>query len=295
VNYLLHVAAVVIIYAILAEGSNFVSGHCGQISLCSAAFFALGGYSTAILTRDLSLSWLTALLVSQVAVIALACALSQALFRAPKSQFTMLSLLLNATVYYALASPGGLARGALGLHGIPPARFGSFAVVTPGRQLLMVLLLYAAVQYVVRAVSRAPLARVLHAIREDEAFASSAGKAVIAQKSRAFALMASLSVLAGSLYVPYASYVDPSLATLGESVLILTMMILGGAGSLRGPLVGAAVLVTLPEVLGFVGIPTASAANIRQILYGLALVGCMLWRPQGLIGEYAFGREARPK
>lgn len=294
-NYVFHVAAVAIIYAILADGINIISGRSGQMSLCSAAFFALGGYSTAILTREFSFEWWTALLTSEATVVALAYVLSQALFRVPSSQFVMLSLLLNIAVYYALASPGGLARGALGLHGIPSVQFGSVAIVTPGSQLLMVFLFYVAVRYIVHSVSRAPFARVLHAIREDEALAGSAGKSVAVLKSHAFALMAFLSVLAGSLYVPYASYVDPSMASLGESILILSMMILGGAGSLWGPVLGAAVLVTLPELLRFVAIPSAAAANIRQILYGLALVGCMLWRPQGLIGEYAFGREAKQK
>jgi branched-chain amino acid transport system permease protein len=80
-----------------------------------------------------------------------------------------------------------------------------------------------------------------------------------------------------------------------ESIFIVSIVILGGAGNIWGPVLGAIVLVILPEFLRFVGIPTSAAANIRQILYGLALLACMLWRPQGLIGEYAFGREAKPE
>lgn len=294
-NYIFYIAITATIYAILTSGVNVISGKCGQMSLCSAAFFALGGYATAILTKDCSLSWWIALLVSEACVVGLAYVLSQVLFRVPKDQFVMLSLLLNIAVYYALARPDGLTGGAMGIVGIPPIRLGHLAPVSPAAYLQTVLLFYLAVHVLLRRVFRAPFARSLQAIREDETFACIAGKNVLWQKSHAFALMAVLSVLAGSLYVPYISYVDPNIATLGESILILSMMIIGGSGSLWGPFAGAVVLVVLPELLRFVGIPFTVAANIRQILYGLALVGCMLWRPQGLIGEYAFGREPKSK
>ena len=74
-----------------------------------------------------------------------------------------------------------------------------------------------------------------------------------------------------------------------ESIFIISIVIIGGAGSFWGPVVGAVVLVTLPEALRFVGMPSSIAANMRQIIYGAALVACMMWRPQGLMGKYAFG------
>jgi branched-chain amino acid transport system permease protein len=75
-----------------------------------------------------------------------------------------------------------------------------------------------------------------------------------------------------------------------ESIFIISIVIIGGAGPLWGPVVGAVVLVSLPELLRFVGLPTGVAANTRQILYGGALVAFMMWRPQGLLGEYAFAK-----
>ncbi len=80
-----------------------------------------------------------------------------------------------------------------------------------------------------------------------------------------------------------------------ESVFLISAVIIGGAGSHWGPLVGMAFLIGLPEALRFVGLPGGIAANARQILYGALLVLAVLFRPQGLIGEYAFGREAKPK
>jgi branched-chain amino acid transport system permease protein len=78
-----------------------------------------------------------------------------------------------------------------------------------------------------------------------------------------------------------------------ESIFIISIVIIGGAGSLWGPVIGSVVLVSLPEILRFVGLPNSVAANLRQILYGALLVICMLWRPRGLMGKYSFSQESK--
>jgi branched-chain amino acid transport system permease protein len=143
---------------------------------------------------------------------------------------------------------------------------------------------------VVSLIVTSPFGRVLHAIREDEAFAKACGKATLLYKVTAFALSSALAAMAGALYAHYITYIDPTSFMVMESILVLSMVIIGGAGSLWGPLVGAIVLVTLPEALRFVGLPAAAAANLRQIIYGVLLVVMMMARPQGLVGRYAFGR-----
>lgn len=80
-----------------------------------------------------------------------------------------------------------------------------------------------------------------------------------------------------------------------DSIFIISIMIVGGAGSFWGPVVGAVVLATLPEILRFIGLPNSVAANIRQILYGGLLVVFMVLRPQGLMGKYAFGKGGAAK
>ncbi len=95
-----------------------------------------------------------------------------------------------------------------------------------------------------------------------------------------------IAALAGSLYASYISYIDPSTFSINESIFVLAIIILGGLASLRGSIVGAAFLILLPEFLRFVGFPDEIAAQMRQVVYGLLLVLLMLYRPQGLIGEY---------
>ena len=100
-----------------------------------------------------------------------------------------------------------------------------------------------------------------------------------------FALSAPIAAVAGVLYAHYLTYIDPNSFTVMESILILSMLIVGGAGTITGPLIGATLLVAVPELLRFVGLPTSLAADIREMLYGALLVLFMLFRPQGLIAE----------
>ena len=86
-------------------------------------------------------------------------------------------------------------------------------------------------------------------------------------------------------YASYVSYIDPTSFTLDESIFIISALFIGGTGNIKGPVVGALFVVLLPELLRFVGMPDAIAANMRQIIYGLSLILVMYFRPQGLVGE----------
>jgi branched-chain amino acid transport system permease protein len=143
---------------------------------------------------------------------------------------------------------------------------------------------------IVDRISSSPFGRVLRAIREDETFAQSLAKNTTAYKVTAFCVSAALAASAGSLYAHYVTYIDPTSFTVMESILVISMVIIGGAGSRWGPLIGAIALVTFPELLRLVGLPASVAANLRQILYGSLLVVMMMLRPRGLVGLYGFGR-----
>lgn len=131
-----------------------------------------------------------------------------------------------------------------------------------------------------------PWGRLLRAMRDDELATRGLGKNTRLAKVHAFAFACAFAGLAGVIYAAYVSYIDPSSASLDESILMLSMLLVGGAGNFRGPLVGAAVLIAIPELLRFAAIPDAVAANLRLLLYGLLLVVMVHLRPQGLAGEY---------
>ena len=178
----------------------------------------------------------------------------------------------------------------MGLPGIPqPVIFG-WHVSSHWSFLLLTGLLCVGTFWVCGRIILSPFGRTLKAVREDEVFTQAAGKNVTAYKILVFVIGAAMAGVAGVLYAHYISFIDPTSFTVMESIFIISIVIIGGAGSLWGPVVGAVVLVTLPEVLRFIGLPSSVAANIRQILYGGLLVAMMLWRPKGLMGEYAFGK-----
>lgn len=114
------------------------------------------------------------------------------------------------------------------------------------------------------------------------------GKDTIKHKLLVFIIGAFFAGIAGSLYAHYITFIDPSSFTVMESITILLMVIFGGMGSISGSVVGAVILVVLPELLRFLGMPSSIAAPMRQMIYGLLLVVLMLKRPQGIMGAYRF-------
>ena len=135
-------------------------------------------------------------------------------------------------------------------------------------------------------IQHSPYGRILKAIRTDELSAKALGRNTVTLKAWAFFLSAAFAGVAGLIYASYVSYIDPTSFTLDESIFIITALFIGGIGSkVWGPVVGATVVVILPELLRFVGFPDAVAANLRQIIYGLALITLMFVRPQGLLGD----------
>ncbi len=135
---------------------------------------------------------------------------------------------------------------------------------------------------------QSPFGRSLQAMRDDELAARSLGLPVRLLKIESFLIASAMVGVAGGMYAAYVSYIDPTSFTLDESILMLSMVIVGGTGNVRGPIIGAAVLIAIPEILRFLALPDAIAANMRLLIYGLLLILMMHLRPQGLAGKYRF-------
>lgn len=186
----------------------------------------------------------------------------------------------------------GLTRGPLGLPGIPqPELFGG-TINTHWEFIALTWLLALATFLICRRIVHSPYGRVLRAIRDDEVFAQAQGKQVAYYKLTVFAVGAGLAAIAGCCYAWYITFIDPTSFTIAESIFLVSIVIIGGLGNLWGAVVGAAILVVLPELLRFIGISQTYVANIRQIIYGALLVVMMFVRPQGIIGDPALGRQA---
>ncbi len=289
-QYVLHILTLVCIYNILAVSLEVLVGRAGFLSVAHAAFYGLGAYTSALLAVQAGVPFLVGNLAGVAVAVAISLVVSLPSLRVHDDYFVIATFAFQVILFSIFKNWMGLTQGPLGIPGIPrPVIFGWH--VTTHLDFLILAVAFACFAYfVVWRLTCSPFGRVLHAIREDEVFAKAVGKNTLYFKMTAFAVSAALAASAGSLYASYITYIDPSSFTVMESILIISMVIIGGAGTLLGPLVGAFVLVTLPEALRFVGLPDAVAANLRQIIYGSLLVIMMMFRPRGLVGKYSFGK-----
>lgn len=276
-DYIVHLLILIGIYSILAIGLNLIMGYTGLVSVTHAAFYGMGAYATAILTKLHGWNFFASLgagiIITMLAALLIGWVLSQ--FR--DDYYIIATLGFNFIIYSVMLNWQTLTRGPLGIPGIPK----------PGINiLLLVACLLLLTYWLARFITSSSFGRALKAIREDETAIQIFGYNTKYYKLMIFVIAAGMASVAGSIFASYISFVDPSSFTFNESVFILSIVILGGLANLRGSLLGAAILVLLPEVLRFAGFPTEIAAQTRLGIYGSLLVLLMLYRPQGLIGEY---------
>ena len=200
--------------------------------------------------------------------------------------FVFTTLGFQMIVFVVLYNWTGLSRGAFGIYGIPRPELFGWQVRTLGEYALLVGLANAIILPILFVLYRSPFGLSLKALRENERAAESLGISAFHQHLSAFVIAGMFAAVAGALYASYVTYIDPTSFNLRESIFIVAMLLLGGSGNIRGPILGAAVMILLPEILRFVGLPSAIAPNVREIIYGLTLVLLMYWRPKGLAGDY---------
>jgi branched-chain amino acid transport system permease protein len=287
-NYLLHIFVMICLYAISGLSLNLVVGYGGMLSLCHAAFYGIGAYTSTLLVMKAGCPFGLSALGGALAAGTLAYFIATASFRLHGDSFVLATMGCQVIVFSVLYNWVDLTRGPYGISGIPGPNVLGRQVASTSGFLLLAAGVALFVGLVVRRLAHSAYGRTLRALRDDEIAAEALGKDVLRFKRSAFVISAMLAALAGVLYAGYVSYIDPTSFALDESIFVLCIVIIGGAGNVRGPIVGALVMVLLPEILRLLPIPGAVAANLRQIVYGLLLLLIMRLRPQGFAGDYAF-------
>jgi len=286
-DYVLHILILAAIYGVLAMSLELVLGRTGLITLGHAVVYACGAYSSAVLTLRFGVSASLGLLAGMALAGAISCLVALVSLRLHADNFVIATFGLQVAGHSILLNWIGVTQGPFGMPGIPRPEILGWRLDSSLDFLLLSYGIVGLAAVVLWRVGFGPLGRLLLAIKEDEVFCRSVGKNVFQSKLTALVVGSMLAAVSGSIYAHYATYVDPTTFTVNESILIISMVIMGGVGRLAGPLLGAAVLVALPEGLRFVGLPEQLAGNLRQILYGLLLILVLLLRPRGLIGRYA--------
>ncbi len=288
------------IWAILAVSLNLVVGYTGLLSVGHIGFFGIGAYSVAILTSNPSyeqlrteaipvLAWpfFAALPVGilMAGVVALAVGLVFNRFR--DDIFVLVSFGFAIIAFNVFLNWRSLTRGAFGIHEIATPAIGGWIFDDPLEFLLLVLLFLALVAFTSWFIVTSSFGRVLTAIREDEQAIEVFGYQATHYKLAVWVISAMMAGLAGGLFSSWTSFIDPNSFVLLESILLVSIVILGGLATIGGSLLGALAFVLLEEGMRFLPfLPNEHVGQARQVVLGVMLVLLMLFRPQGLLGKY---------
>jgi branched-chain amino acid transport system permease protein len=284
-DYLFTIGTMICCYAILASSFNLLLGITGLFALSHAAFYGLGAYTAALFDVDLGLPAAVGLVAAMAVAGTASLLISIPSLRISGDYLVIASLGFQFVVFAVLNNLKSITRGPAGIPGIHrPTIFGN-VLDTPGSYLILALATAALCVGVAGCISRSPFGRLLRAIREDEIAVRALGKDVTRAKIVIFTVASSLAGAAGWLFAHQSSFVSPEMFMIDESIYVLAMVLVGGAGSTRGAVLGSVLLVTLPELLRFADLPSAVAGASRQMVYAAVLLLFLLLRPRGILQE----------
>ena len=285
-EYLIHLAILFAIYAILGVSLNLVVGYTGLLSVAHAAFYGVGAYTTAIFLTKSGIGFFSSLILGIAIAVAISFLIGVVLSKFKGDYYALGTFGFNAIVFAVFLNWQNLTGGSLGIPGISKPELFGINFANNFNFMALALIFLVLMYFASRFVANSSFGRVLKAIREDETAIAVFGYNTLYFKLVIFVISAAMAAVAGSLFASYITFIDPSSFQLTESMFILAIIILGGLANLRGSILGALFLILLPEILRFVGFPSDIEAQMRQVVYGIILILLMLYRPQGLIGEY---------
>jgi branched-chain amino acid transport system permease protein len=280
-NVILAALIVGLIFAILSMSSDLLIGYTGLMVMNQAAMMAVGAYAAALLS--LRLGWPPLLCMLAGALIAGVSGVLVALpaFRLSHDYFLIATLASQIAIVALINNWISLTRGPLGLYGLQrPAMFSTLP-----RYFLLTLLVASAALLLCWWLSKSYFGVTLQALRDDQVSLEGLGTSIIQVKIEAMFIACTLMGLAGGLYAFYLTSLDPFSFAFSLSVLVLSMVVIGGAGNVLGTAAAGVLLVGIPEGLRYVGLSTVEFAQLRQMAYGALMVAFIMYRPRGLWGR----------
>lgn len=277
-GYMMNIVVKVAVYSIMALALNILVGITGLVSLGQAGFVAIGAYVTTILTKDLQWNFFLAMAVGAVMAGFAGLLIGLPSLRLTGTYLSIITLGFGEIIRTVIIVWEPVTHGPLGIRGIPsPSLFGlKLSMANSGLYYLaMVALLL--ISLFTLYLFNSKTGRALRAIKGDETAAVMMGINVTYYKVLAFVLAAVFSAIAGSIYAVQLGYIDQNTFTFDVSTMILSIVILGGMGTVRGMYLGSLILILIPEL-------SRSLVDYRFVIYGVILVLMMRFRPQGLLG-----------
>ncbi|WP_312112290.1 branched-chain amino acid ABC transporter permease [Brevibacillus reuszeri] len=284
-NYWLDVATLALFYIVLAQGLNVVVGFAGLLDLGYAAFFAVGAYTTGILMTVYQWSFWMTLPVSMAIAAVVGVIIGAPTLRL-RSDYLAIVTLGFGEIIRILAINLDITGSASGIYGIPRPSIGSYVLAGQMDFYYLILIIAILAVLAVKRLGSSRIGRAWMYIREDEDAAEAMGINRIKMKLLAYSIGAVIGSLGGSVFAVKMSAIAPLSFSFTQSIMILLAVVLGGLGSIPGVVLGAVLVIALPELL-------RSVEDWRYLIFGVALVAMMLFRPQGLWpARYETGKDS---
>ncbi|EKN65695.1 inner-membrane translocator [Neobacillus bataviensis LMG 21833] len=277
-NYLIHIMTSSFIWMIGVYGLNLLAGYTGYLSLAHAGFFAIGAYSLGILTVKAHLNFWLAFLLSLVITGLLGLLVGLISLRTKEHFFAIYTLCLGYIIYLVIDKWEGLTEGVRGLIGIPaPTGIGPIKFETEVSHYYLVLFFLLLVVLIMYRIVHSLSGRTYIAIRNSEDLAQTIGISTMKNKLTVFVLSTLFAGLAGALYASFVRFIGPDIGSISITFDLLTYLLVGGIGTLSGPLVGTLIIVWLSQYL-------QDFQENRMLIFGPVLTLLIIFYPRGLVG-----------
>lgn len=283
IPYIVTVLVFSLIYIILAMSYNLILGYTGLFSLAHAAFFAVGAYTSALLSVDLKVQFIPALLLAGISSMVAAYGIIKVALKTSYHSFGLVTLAFSSILALVYKNWVEITRGPMGIPGVPRPYLELLSLriefFTDLQCYYLILTITALSVWFLLKVFRSRIGRALIAIRENQVLAESVGINSKKYMTLAFVLGAFFAGIAGSLYVHYVRYINPESFSLSLTVTTITMVIIGGQGGFKGVLITAIALYMIPEFLRI-------SPDWRDVLFGIVLLVCVRFFPEGIEGAF---------
>jgi branched-chain amino acid transport system permease protein len=277
-EYIVSLLVLIGLYVILSSSFNLIIGFGGLISIAHPIFYALGAYTVGVLSVQFDLNPIVSVAAGGLVALLASFMLSLPSLRISGDYLLITSIGFQLGLIEVIKNLDFLG-GAGGLSGIPNVvkdhRSVTFAVISLGLALATVLF--------IRRLVRGPYGRAIQAMRDDELAFSALGRNTMNIKMTIFALGSGMAGVAGGIYGYYYQYITPDQFQILQSAMILTMVVVGGMGSVWGPVVGAVLLIVLPEAITFLNLPSEVMGPLQGVIFTLLVIVFLFLRPQGLV------------
>jgi branched-chain amino acid transport system permease protein len=282
-----HVLVLAGLFVLMALGFDLVLGYLGELSLGHAAFFGIGAYTTALLTRNFGVPFPIDLLLAAAVTGFFGVLIGAPSLRLKGPYFAIVTFGFAEILRLIVLNWTSVTRGPMGLPDIPHIGLGPFRVHTELGYYYLVLGLIGVAILVTRRLLDSTVGHAFLAIRENEELAAAAGIPTFRFKLIAFVIGMIFTGAAGSIYARYVHFVDPTALSFYYTVTVVSMVIVGGQGSIAGTVLGALVFTLVPEYLRV-------AERARLVIFGAFLLAAIVFMPEGLRGLWRRARQGRP-